>query len=158
MLAHRLLVIDDKEVNRKAARDFDRHCDLLSRTYFVPIKIDLVAGKGFSPTFRSRCHIRDDNVYKCGRGRQDLVFVCENRKSGFAPFMVDSSRGTWPCVVPVRLLKERPCYTSCPPSRKVAPKMASWRLRMRRASSEHGRWLRRREAQALEVLDGSHPN
>ena len=94
VLAHRLLVIDDKEVNRKAARDFDRLCDLLSRTYFVPIKIDLVGGKGFSPMFRSRCHIRDDNVYKCGRGRQDLVFVCEDRKSGFVSFMVDSSRGT----------------------------------------------------------------
>ena len=86
VLAFRLLAIDDEEVTRKAAQDFEDLCGLLTQIHFVPIKLDLDKKERFNALFKVRCIVRNSSAHESWPAVRDLVFVCEDRKSGFLSF------------------------------------------------------------------------
>ena len=93
VLAHKLLTIDDERVHREAKRDFGALFELLSRVYFVPVKTNLDAGKGFG------LPIKTDVLHRLAPstdGRKpeigtSLVFICEDSKRGFLTFRLGRS-------------------------------------------------------------------
>ena len=93
VLAHRLLTIDDERVYCDAERDFGALFELLSRVYFVPVKTDLDAGKGFGPLLKT------DAVHRLAPSMDgctpeigsSLVFICEDSNKGFLTFRMGRS-------------------------------------------------------------------
>lgn len=91
VFAHRLLAIDDKEVNRKAAKDFRKLSDLLSQIHFVPIKLDVEAGRDFHAVLNAYCNVQDGSPNERRFTGRDLVFIGEDRQLGFVSFSVEDS-------------------------------------------------------------------
>ena len=93
VIAHKLLTVDDKQVYREAVRDFGVLHQLLSNTYFVPVKTDWASNRGFSPM------IKADAVRRLAPSKanttpgigQSLVFICEDEQEGFLAFRLGRS-------------------------------------------------------------------
>ena len=94
VIAHRLLTVDDNKVYREAVRDFGSLHQLLSKTYFVPVKTDWASDRGFSPlvktdALRNLAPSKANTIPSIG---QSLIFVCEDKQEGFLSFRVGRSQ------------------------------------------------------------------
>ena len=119
VLAHGLLTIDDERVYRDAERDFGDLFELLSRVYFVPIKMDLDAGKWFGPLLKVEAMHRlapsmDGCTPEIG---SSLVFFFEDSKKGFLTFRMGRSENNTLLLAgpPGHISFSMVCYPEVPP-------------------------------------------
>lgn len=89
VIAHNLLTIDNSRVYVEAVRDFGSLHQLLSKTYFAPVKTDWASGRGFPLLlFRTRA-IQGLAPAEAGATPgigESLIFVCEDEQEGFLSF------------------------------------------------------------------------
>ena len=85
VIAHELLSIDNAKVYREAVRDFGNLHQLLSRTYFVPVKTDLNSGQGFSPAIKGEAikKLSPSEANRTPNIGESLIFVCDDKQLGF---------------------------------------------------------------------------
>ena len=88
VMAHNLLTVDDRRVQREAQRDFGRLYEMLSRVYFVPVKSDFDAGRYVGSTIRGDALRRLSPAElgsKVATG-QGLVFIYDDERHGFVAY------------------------------------------------------------------------
>ena len=93
VIAHQLLTVDDQRIYREAKRDFGALHTLLSHLYFVPVKTNFQAGRGFEPMFKSDVIHRLLPAEPGTRPTigQSLILVCEDENQGFIAFRMSRS-------------------------------------------------------------------
>ena len=93
VIAHQLLTVDNQRIHREAQRDFDSLHQLLSRVYFVPVKTNLEAGRGFCPMLKTDVVRRLSPAEPGSKPTlgQSLIFVCEDERRGFVAFRTGRS-------------------------------------------------------------------
>ena len=93
VIAHGLLTVDNEKVYREAVRDFGNLHQLLSRTYFVPVKTDLNSGRGFSPAIRGEAikKLSPAEANKTPNIGESLIFICDDKHQGFVSLRLGRS-------------------------------------------------------------------
>ena len=93
VIAHGLLTVDNEKVYREAVRDFGNLHQLLSRTYFVPVKTDLNSGRGFSPVIRGEAikKLSPAEANKTPNICESLIFICDDKHQGFVSLRLGRS-------------------------------------------------------------------
>ena len=95
IIAHRLLTVDTRRVYREAVRDFGSLHELLSKTYFVPVKTDWASDRGFpelairGDAFRRLAPSRAKDTPSIGAS---FIFVCQDDQEGFMSLRLGRSQ------------------------------------------------------------------